>query len=148
MNTPIPAFKYAFQVALDGVTDNSNEYFYSVDGLGITYQLDKYLPGGYGNSYAMPTTYETRPLVLKRPIIQEKTSITKWCETALEGGVFKPTTVNIFILNVERDINNHWAVHQAYPIAWKISSLDLEPGGNAIIVETITLGYVSLKRVQ
>lgn len=147
MSTPIPAFKYSFQVTLDGVSDDSDEYFYAVDGLGITYQLDKYLPGGYGNSYAMPTTYETRQLVLKRPLIQGKTSITKWCEAALDGGVFKPTTANIFILNVEKDINNHWAAEQAYPIGLKISSLDLEPG-NQIVMETITLSYISLKRVQ
>lgn len=147
MSTPIPAFKYAFQVTLDGVSDNSDEYFYAVDGLGIAYQTDKYLPGGYGNSYVMPTIYETRQLVLKRPLLQGKTSITKWCEEALDTGAFKPTTANIFILNQDKEINNHWAAEQAYPIGLKISSLDLETG-SPIVMETITLAYAILKRVQ
>jgi phage tail-like protein len=147
MSTPIPAFKYAFQVTLAGVSDDSDEYFYAVDGLGITYQMDKYLPGGFGNSYAMPTIYETRHLMLKRPLLQEKTSITKWCETALDTGVFTPTTANIFILNKDKAINNHWAAEQVYPIGLKISSLDLETG-NPIVMETLTLAYVRLKRIQ
>lgn len=147
MTAPIPAFKYSFQVTLDGVSDNSDEYFYAVDGLGVTYQLDKYLPGGYGTSYTMPTTYETRQLVLKRPLVQGKTSITTWCEAALDTGVFKPATAHIFILNIDQEINSHWAAEQAYPIGLKLSSLDLETG-NPIVMESITLAYVSLKRVQ
>jgi phage tail-like protein len=147
MSTSLPVFKYSFQLTLDSVSDDSDGYFYAVDGLGITYQMDKYSPGGYGNSYAMPVIYETRQLVLRRPLMQEKTSITKWCEDALGTGVFKPTTANILILDSDKTVTNHWAAQQAYPIGLKISSLDLDRS-NPIVMEIITLAYATLQRIQ
>ena len=147
MSTPTPAFKFSFQITLEGVSDNSDpEYFYSVDGLGITYHTERYSPGGYGKSYNMPLTYETYNLVLKRPLLQEKSNITKWCEQALDTNIFKPTIAHIFILNKDKSINNHWSAEQIYPIGFRLSSLDVE-SGNPIVMESITLSYARLNRV-
>ena len=147
METPIPAIKFSFQIMFDGVSDTSDpEYFYAVDGLGITYQMDRYVPGGHGRSYSMPQMYETDNLVLKRPVVQTKTKITTWCEKALDTSIFTPTIAHIFVLNKDRSIHTHWSAEQIYPIGLKISSLDLE-SGNPVVLETITLAYARLNRV-
>ncbi|OJW73578.1 MAG: hypothetical protein BGO68_03020 [Candidatus Amoebophilus sp. 36-38] len=147
MDAPIPAFKFSFQITLNDVSDTSDpEYFYAIDGLGIMYQMDRYFPGGHGRSYSMPQMYETDNLVLKRPVLQEKTNITKWCEKALDTNIFKPTIANIFILNKDKSVHTHWSVEQIYPIGLKISSLDLE-SGSPVVIETITLAYARLNRV-
>jgi phage tail-like protein len=145
--TPIPAFKFSFQLTLEGVSDTSDpEYFYAIDGLGLMYQMDRYFPGGYGKSYSIPLLYETDNLTLKRPVVQDKTNITKWCEQALDTSIFKPTIAHIFVFNKDKSINTHWSVEQVYPIGLKISSLDLE-SGSPVVIETITLAYTRLNRV-
>jgi phage tail-like protein len=147
MNTPIPAFKFSFQVSLEGVSDeNSPEYFYAIEGLGIMYQMERYYPGGYGRSYNMPVQYETDNLTLKRPLLQGKTNITQWCEKALDSGIFKPTIAHILILNHDKTVNNHWAVEQIYPVGIKLSSLNLE-SGDPVVMEVITFSYARLNRV-
>jgi phage tail-like protein len=148
MSIPIPAFKYSFRVTLENVVDaNDPEYFYAIEGLGMMYQVDKYSPGGYGNSYSMPTIYETESLTLKRPVFEAKSKINKWCEQALSSGVFKPTIAHIFILNNDETLNNHWTAEGVYPIGLRLSSLDLE-SGNPIVMETITLNYSKLTRLD
>jgi len=148
MTIPIPAFKHSFQITLENVADaNDPEYFYAVEGLGFMYQVDKYYPGGYGNPYSMPVMYETENLTLKRPLFEKKSKITKWCEEALSTGIFKPTTAHIFILNNDKTPNNHWTAERVYPIGLRLSPLDLE-SGDSIVMETITLVYSKLNRID
>lgn len=143
-----PAFKYSFKVTLQDVADDKDmEYFYAIEGLGLTYQVDNYSPGGYGSSYSMPVMYETDNLTFKRPLFQEKSKITKWCQEALDTGIFKPTIAHIFILNVDESLNNHWTAEQIYPIGIRLSPLELE-SGNPIIMETITFAYSKLNRLD
>lgn len=147
MSTPLPAFKFSFQITLQDISNESTpEYFYSVEGLGITYQTERFLPGGYNKSYTVPMLYETDNLVFKRPLLQGKSNITKWCEQALDTNIFKPTTAHIFVLNKDQSINTHWAAEQIYPIGIKYSTLDLE-SGSPVILEIITLAYSRLNRV-
>jgi phage tail-like protein len=143
-----PALKHSFKVTLQDVADDKDmEYFYAIEGLGLMYQVDNYSPGGYGSSYSMPIMYEVDKLVLKRPLAQEKSKISTWCQEALDTGIFKPTIAHIFILNVDDSINNHWTAERVYPIGIRLSPLDLE-SGNPIIIETITLAYSKLNRIN
>eukprot|EP01132_Coremiostelium_polycephalum_P000719 gene719-892_t len=145
-----PALKYSFRIVLEKVsTENDPEHFYAVEGLGLTYQVERLYAGGYTNPYSMPISYETENLVLKRPLFQDKSKITKWCEQALSTGIFKPTTVHIFILNVDekQTPNNHWTAEQAYPVGMRISPLNLE-SGDPIVMEIITLAYSKLNRLD
>ncbi|ACE06422.1 hypothetical protein Aasi_1077 [Candidatus Amoebophilus asiaticus 5a2] len=148
MGTLIPTLKHSFRVTLENVVDaNDPEYFYAIEGLGMMYQIDKYCPGGYGNAYSMPTIYEVENLILKRPVFTTKSKINKWCEQALSSGIFAPTIAHIFILNNDETLNNHWTVEGVYPIGFRLSSLDLE-SGSPIVIETITLAYSKLTRLD
>lgn len=148
ITNPIPAFKHSFQLTLENVADEKDpEYFYAIEGLGFMYQVDKYYPGGYGAPYSMPIMYETENLTLKRPLFETKSKITKWCEQTLFTGIFQPTTAHIFILNSDKSINNHWTAERVYPIGLRLSPLDLE-SGNPIVMETITLAYSKLNRID
>ena len=55
--------------------------------------------------------------------------------------------MNIFILNFNNEINNHWIVEDAYPYGIKISSINIE-NKNPIIMEEIHILYRKLKRVK
>jgi phage tail-like protein len=145
--SPILANKHSFHVTIEGVTDE-DEYFYAVEGLSIHYSIDPYSPGGGLYSVYMPHKIESRPLILKRPVINKKSGLIKWCTDALEKGCFKPVDVNIFIMNIEGDINNQWLAEKAIPIGFEISSMDMNDKSDVNLMEVITLVYQSLKRVK
>lgn len=142
----ILASSNSFQITIDGVTDD-NERFYSVRGLFIGYQTQTYCPGGETNAIAVTTQIISQPLVLKRPLSNVKSSFSEWCTKTLETGTFTPVTMNIFILNPDGSINNHWIAEQIYPVGLEISPLDVEEQ-KTILSEVITMMYVNLRRIK
>lgn len=148
MHIPKPIFKHAFQITIENVSaDSSPEYFYAVEGLGVSYQTEQYLPGGYNQPFDMPTVYQTTYLTFKRPLLADKTNITTWCEEALDTGLFKPTIAHIFIVGKKEEVQIHWLVEGIYPVGLKIAALDLE-AENAVVMETMTLVYTRVKRIS
>ena len=134
-------------MTIDGVTDE-DEYFYAVEGLSIKYSIDNFFPGGGLSSVYMPNKVESKPLILKRPVINKKSGLINWCTNALETGSFKPVDVNIFIMNLEGDINNQWTAEKAIPVGFEISAMDMYDKSEFNLMEVITLVYQSLKRVK
>ena len=55
--------------------------------------------------------------------------------------------MNVFILNHDGSINNHWIAENAYPIGLKINKIDIE-NKNPVIMEIITIMYMNLKRIK
>lgn len=144
---PTLANKHSFNITIEGVTDE-NEYFYSVEGLSIQYSVDPFFAGGGLSSVYMPNKIESKPLILKRPVIDKKSGLVNWCSEALDKGVFKPVDVNIFIMGNEGEVNNHWLATKAIPIGFEISAMDMNDRSNTNLMEIITLVYQSLKRVK
>jgi len=145
--SPILANKHSFHVTIEGVTDNE-EYFYAIEGLSIHYSVNSFFPGGGLSPIYMPHKVESKPLILKRPVIDKKSGLINWCTEALEKGNFKPVDVNIFIMNLEGDINNQWKAENAIPIGFEISPMDMNDKSDMNLMEVITLVYQSLKRVK
>ena len=142
----ILASNKCFQVTIDGITDE-NERFYAVRGLFIGYQTQTYTPGGESTSVAITTQVTTQPLVLKRPLANVKSGFSQWCIDTLETGTFTPVTMNVFVLNNDGSINNHWVAEQIYPISLEVSPMDIEEQHN-ILFEIITIMYVNLRRLK
>lgn len=143
----ILANKHSFNVTIEGVTDE-NEYFYSVEGLSIQYSMIPFFAGGALSSVYMPNKVESKPLILKRPVVNKKSGLINWCSETLEKGVFSPVDVNIFILGTEGEVNNHWLATKAIPVGFEISAMDMNDKSSTNLMEVITLVYQSLKRVK
>ena len=134
---------YAFQISIDNITDD-NELFYSVEGLSMIYNLSAQFQGGENSETMITTTYKTSPIIVKRPLTNVVTGFSKWCINTLNTGKFEPVPMNIFILNYDNEINNHWIAEEAYPYGMKISSINIE-NNNPIIMEEIHVLYRKLK---
>lgn len=147
MYKPIPVFSYAFKVVIDGVTtgDSSQEYFTSVEGLGkyVSKVSSSTSPGGEKGDINFPSNYSTRKLILRRPLMNTPSLITKWCTKALNDITYDPRQIYIFILNVEHEIVAQWTLHSAYPVFMEVSSVSIEIG-NSIIEEKIEIKYNDL----
>jgi len=146
MSDMILSSTYSFQVTIENVTDE-NELFYSVEGLSIMYNYTGHYQGGDNNEDNIITSIKTSPLIFKRPLTNTISGFSKWCIDSLETGIFKPESINIFILGYDDEINNHWIAENAYPIGMKISTLNLEANSPIIVEETHVL-YKNLKRVK
>lgn len=141
------ANKHSFNITIEGVTDE-NEYFYSVEGLSIQYVMTPFFPGGGLSSVYMPGKIDSRPLILKRPVVNKKSGLINWCTDALEKAIFKPVDVNIFLLGMEGEVNNHWLATKAIPAGFEISPMDMNDKSSTSLMEIVTLVYQSLKRVK
>jgi phage tail-like protein len=147
MNKSIPVFSYAFKVVIDGVTtdDSSQEYFTSIEGLGkyVSKVSSTSSPGGEKGDISFPSNYNTKKLILRRPLMNRPSTITKWCTKALNSIIYDPKQIYIFILNVEHEIVAQWTLHNAYPIFMDVSSVSIEVG-NTIIEQIIEIKYNDL----
>ena len=141
---------YSFQITIDGITDE-NEYFYSIEGLSTEFKIREYLAGCTMNAMSLTTSKENQPIIVKRPLSNVKSGFSNWCMKCLDSGSFEPVSMNIFILNHDETINNHWIAENAYPTGLKISKINIENKKEKkknIIMEIITIMYMNLKRVK
>ena len=146
MDDIILSSSYSFQINIDDITDD-NEIFYSVEGLSIMFNYSSHYQGGDNNEDNIISSIKTSPLIFKRPLTNIKSGFSNWCIKSLETGLFDPKSINIFILGINDEINNHWIAENAYPIGTKISTIDIE-AKSPIIVEEIHVLYKNLKRVK
>ena len=146
MNNILLSSSYSFQVTIDNVTDE-NEIFYSVDGLSIMYDYISHHQCCDNLDDNIIKSIKTEPLIFRRPITNVTSGFNKWCVKALETGIFEPVSINIFILGYNDIINNHWIAENAYPIGFKLSTIDLEAKSPELF-ENIYVLYKNLKRVK
>ena len=149
MKEPIPVLNRFFRMVIQDLPgEGPAEMFYSIRGLSVStpHVTSSYLPGGFDSPFTIPIASQTGKLVLKRPLLKEKTAITKWCEESLKTLNFKPSVAHIFILDYNDDIITQWDAEGIYPVALEISPLGLEQEDSGIIEETITLAYAGLTR--
>jgi len=147
MSEPIPVLNRFFRVEIQGLPSGGPpEVFYSIQLKAPTLQItEPYLPGGFDTSFNLPVASQGGTLVMRRPLLKEKTSITKWYERSLQEFSFKPTLAQIFVLGYDESIITEWALEGIYPVALDGLSLGIEQG-NGVVDETIKLAYSSLKR--
>lgn len=123
------------------------EVFYSVKGLERVVQhiLEPYIPGGFDQPFYLPDACQQGTLTLIRPVLRQKTGLTKWCEEALGKMDFSPTWVHILVLDAQEKIVVEWLLEGAYPIGVSVAPLGVD-GQAGIIEESITLAYAKLSR--
>lgn len=149
MSTPVPVVNRLFRVVIhDLVENNDTEVFYSLRGLNsTTIRVKRYGPGGLGHTYELPEPSQGGTLILKRPLLKEKTALTKWCESKLETLDLSKTAAQVFVLNQSKEVVTEWSIEGVYPSGIQTSSLGVDQG-NGIVEETITLAYAKLSRVK
>lgn len=147
MQNSVPVFSASFRVVIDGVTtdDATPEYFSSVEGLGKFFSKNSPMasPGGEKSDVAFPATYCTKKLVMRRPLMNHASQITKWCYKTLEDSSFHPCLVYIFVMDVEHNVVAQWTAHNAYPLSIDVSAVSVELG-NSTIEQTIEIRYSNL----
>ena len=94
-------------------------------------------------AYRLPTRAKYGNLILKRGMVRDSALIS-WFTNAIENFEFKPSDVNVYLLNETHAIISTWIFIQAYPVKWATS--DFKAQDNSLVIETIELAYQYFRR--
>lgn len=139
MYLPPVGFHFKLQVLdLPGATDDDVR-FTEVGGLAVEYSTEEVAEGGE-NRFLQK--YPVRPkyadLVLKRGLLRSS-GIWNWVRRAIQDFAVEPKSVDVSLLDENRNALMTWHFVNAYPVKWAIS--DLNSTSNAFVVESLQLSY-------
>ena len=139
-----PPVGFHFKVEFPGVGSEGDTRFQEVSGLTAEIGTEELQVGGENRfTYRLPTRAKYNNLVLKRGMLKDSNLIS-WFTNAIENFEFKPSDVNVFLLNEKHEISVSWIFMQAFPVKWVIS--DLKAQDNSLVIETIELAYQYFRR--
>lgn len=135
-----PPVGFHFKVeVLDLPSDDSDVRFTEVSGLSVEMGTEEVAEGGenrFIQKYPVRAKYPE--LVLKRGLL--KTSpVWDWVRQCIEDYNIEPKTIDVKLLNEERQPLMTWHLVGAYPTKWAVS--DFNSTANAIVVESLQLFY-------
>ncbi len=140
MSIYYPPVGFHFKVELPDISSSdSDNRFQEVSGLTAEITTEDLIVGGENRfTYRLPTRTKYGNLVLKRGMLKDSALIS-WFTDAFENFIFKPTNMNVYLLDENHEPSITWKFTQAYPVKWAIS--DFKAQENSIVVETIELAY-------
>ncbi len=141
MNYPPVAFH--FNVSFD--FSGSEIAFSEVSGIEASLETITVKEGGENSfHYTLPVRAKHANLTLKRGMLKDS-AVEKWCRNAIENLDIKPTSVQVTLLNENREPLAGFIFINAWPVKWSISNLEADK--NSIVIETLELAYQSYKRI-
>lgn len=140
MNNYYPPWGFYYKVEFVDVSKDTDDVrFQSVSGLSVEYDMEEYKEGGENRfTHKLPIRTKYTDLVLKRGMVTDS-KIINWFSDAFVNREFKPTNINIILMNDTGDALRVWNVVQAIPKKWSVS--DFNSGENSIVIETMELMY-------
>lgn len=140
MNNYYPPWGFYYKVEFVDVSKDTDDVrFQSVSGLSVEYDMEEYKEGGENRfTHKLPIRTKYTDLVLKRGMVTDS-KVINWFSDAFVNREFKPTDINIILMNDTGDALRVWNVVQAIPKKWSVS--DFNSGENSIVIETMELMY-------
>lgn len=134
-----PPWGFYYQVKF-GISENKNDgRFQTVSGLSVEYDMEEYKEGGENRFvHKLPVRTKYADLVLKRGMLTNS-EVIKWLLNAFRDREFKPTAVDIILMNEKSEPLRTWNVAHAIPKKWVVS--DLNANENSIVIETMEFSY-------
>ena len=123
-------------------TDSFDTRFQSVTGLDSTLDTETIKEGGENRfEHVVPLRRKYGPLVLKRGVLlSSESDITQFLKRVFHDQEIVPfETVNIQLLDENRDTLLQWSINNVWPKSWKIGELNAERG--EVLIETLELNY-------
>ncbi len=143
---PPVGFHFKVEFSLSGAKDGDVR-FQEVSGLTAELGVEEVAEGGENRfAHRLPTRAKYSNLVLKRGLMTDSALI-DWCKSAISGFTFKPTTVNVTLLNENhKPVGGAFSFVRAWPVKWSVS--DFKAQENGIVVETLELAYNYFSRIE
>lgn len=135
----------AFHFAVDFGFAGLDARFQEVTGLGFEVATEELREGGLNPyAYALPTGATHGNLALKRGFALVS-PLGEWCRKAVEEFTFEPRDVTVVLLGPAHVPLAAWTCSRAYPVKWSVS--DFKAQENGLVIESLELAYLALRRV-
>jgi phage tail-like protein len=134
-----PPWGFYYKVEFSIGKNKNDVRFQSVSGLSVEYEYEEYKEGGENRFvHKLPVRTKYADLVLKRGMLTDS-EVIKWCLAAFRDRDFKPSDIDIILMNEKGDPLRTWSITRAIPKKWTVS--DLNANENALVIETLELTY-------
>lgn len=145
-NSYYPPVGFYFKVNVIGISGINEGSFQEVSGLNVKIGVEEIKEGGENRFvHRLPTPPKFENLVLKRGMLVGSPLIT-WANNSFQKFEFKPTTVNVNLMDASAALLASWKFVNAYPVSLKVS--DLKAQENAIVIETLELCYDYFEKMK
>ena len=139
MDAYYPPWGFYYKVEFSISQDTNDVRFQTVSGLGVEYDYESFKEGGENRfEHKLPVRTKYSDMVLKRGMLADSTVI-KWFLDAFRDREFKPSDVNVILMNEKSQQLRTWKVTHAIPKKWLVS--DLNANENSVVIETMELTY-------
>ncbi len=126
-----------------GIGNGNDVRFQSVSGLNIEYDTESFKEGGENRfEHKLPVRTKYGDVSLKRGMLINS-DVLKWCLDAFENREFRPSKVNVILLNEQHEPLKRWELVDAWPKKWNVSDLNAQE--NSVVIETLDLSYKYFK---
>ena len=110
-----------------------------MSGLSVEYDYESFKEGGENRfEHKLPVRTKYADMVLKRGMLTDS-AVIKWFLDAFRDREFKPSDVNVILMNEKGEPLRTWNVAHAIPKKWPVS--DLNANENSVVIETMELTY-------
>ncbi|MFA6040430.1 MAG: phage tail protein [Methylophilus sp.] len=135
-----PPWAFYYKVEFIDVSKNKNDVrFQAVSGSSVEYDFESFKEGGENRfEHKLPVRTKYADLVLKRGMLTDS-SVLDWFLRAFRDREFKPSNINVILMNEKGEPLRTWKIAHAIPKKWTVS--DLNANDNAIVIETLELSY-------
>ena len=139
MDAYYPPWGFYYKVEFSISQDTNDARFQTVSGLGVEYDYESFKEGGENRfEHKLPVRTKYSDMVLKRGMLADSTVI-KWFLDAFRNREFKPSDVNVILMNEKGTPLRTWKVTHAIPKKWMVS--DFNANENSVVIETMELTY-------
>ncbi len=134
-----PPWGFYYKVKF-GISENTDDVrFQSVSGLSVEYDYESFKEGGENRfEHKLPVRTKYSDMVLKRGMLTSS-DVIKWFVEAFRDRKFKPSDINVILMNEKSEPLRTWNVVNAIPKKWTIS--DLNANESSLVIETLELTY-------
>jgi len=139
MDAYYPPWGFYYKVEFSISQDTNDARFQTVSGLGVEYDYESFKEGGENRfEHKLPVRTKYSDMVLKRGMLADS-SVIKWFLDAFRDREFKPSDVNVILMNEKGAPLRTWKVTHAIPKKWMVS--DFNANENSVVIETMELTY-------
>ena len=139
MDAYYPPWGFYYKVEFSISQDTNDARFQTVSGLGVEYDYESFKEGGENRfEHKLPVRTKYSDMVLKRGMLADS-AVINWFLDAFRSREFKPSDVNVILMNEKSKPLRTWKVAHAIPKKWMVS--DLNANENSVVIETMELTY-------
>lgn len=134
-----PPWGFFYKVEFSISKGSDDARFQSVSGLNVEYDTEEFKEGGENRfTHRLPVRTKYSDLVLRRGMLTSS-EVVRWFLEAFRERAFRPSDINVILMNEKSEPLRTWNVTHAVPRKWTVS--DLNANESSLVVETLELTY-------